>query len=364
MNLKDIVRPPYRFARRTWIRGMGVFSRIQIKTGSKPMRPPNCKVAKAKEIRRILLPMMKYDYGIRERGLSYEYFNVYLTLKEMGYEVELFDFMTIFQEEGKMKMNELLWHTVNSYKPDLVFFALFEEQFDKRTILRISEETPSITLNWFADDDWRFHIFSKYWAPSFNFCTTTHRESLQNYLQLGYDNIVMTQWAANDAIYKNLNTAEKDIDVSFVGAAHGNRKYCLKYLENNGIHVECFGNGWKNGRINQDEVVRVFNRSKINLNFSASSVGLTSQIKGRVFEIPLSGGFMLTEFAPHLDQYLTPGKEVAVFESLPDLANKIRYFLLHDEERRRIANAGYRRSLAEHTYKQRFNKIFSEILNQ
>jgi len=40
---------------------------------------------------------------------------------------------------------------------------------------------------------------------------------------------------------------------------------------------------------------------------------------------------------------------------------KIRYYLEHDEEREKIAMAGYQRTLGEHTYEKRFEQIFKTI---
>jgi hypothetical protein len=41
---------------------------------------------------------MLHTYGDMDREYSYEYFNFYLTLKQMGHEVELFDYMGEFKD--------------------------------------------------------------------------------------------------------------------------------------------------------------------------------------------------------------------------------------------------------------------------
>ena len=104
-----------------------------------------------------------------------------------------------------------------------------------------------------------------------------------------------------------------------------------------GSTSQCWGEGWPNGRIDHDEMVRLFGASAINLNLSNSSTlhrtlrfrlgalargrfadarqarPRPSQIKGRTFEVPGSGGFLLTESVPHLEEYFVPGREVGVF---------------------------------------------------
>jgi spore maturation protein CgeB len=127
-------------------------------------------------------------------------------------------------------------------------------------------------------------------------------------------------------------------------------------------------------------MVKAFSSSRINLNLSNSSEvpGLKArarrllrfrpppprppQIKGRNFEVPGCGGFLLTERVPHLERYFELDREVAVFDGTDDLAVKVRFWLEHEDERRQIAEAGYRRVISEHTYDHRFAAIFTDLV--
>ena len=82
------------------------------------------------------------------------------------------------------------------------------------------------------------------------------------------------------------------------------------------------------------------------------------QIKGRNFEVPGSGGFLLTADADNLTDYFEDGKEIVIFKDTKDLIEKAKYYLGHENERAAIAEAGYQRSLREHTYEKRFNEMF------
>ena len=88
---------------------------------------------------------------------------------------------------------------------------------------------------------------------------------------------------------------------------------------------------------------------------------MPDQIKGRNFEIPGCGGFLLTGRADDLERYYRPGLEVACFDTPEDLVEKTIYYLEHDDERARIAERGYERTLREHTYVHRFAEIFGTI---
>lgn len=85
---------------------------------------------------------------------------------------------------------------------------------------------------------------------------------------------------------------------------------------------------------------------------------LPNQIKGRTFEVPGSGGFLLTERVPHLADYFDIGREVAVFEGADDLLDQVDRWLGDEEARGRVAQAGYQRVMREHTYDHRFEAIF------
>jgi spore maturation protein CgeB len=126
-------------------------------------------------------------------------------------------------------------------------------------------------------------------------------------------------------------------------------------------------------------MVRTFGASRINLNLSSAfdppeplplrllrpfrgrREGRRSQIKGRTFEVPGSGGFLLTDHVAYLEDYLTPGEEIGVFEDADDLVAQVGWWLEHEEDRARAANAGYKRVREEHTYDHRFAEIFDRI---
>ena len=87
----------------------------------------------------------------------------------------------------------------------------------------------------------------------------------------------------------------------------------------------------------------------------------SDQIKARNFEVPGCGGFLLSGQAENLADYYVDGQEIVIFKNLRDLIDKIRYYLEHDEERARIAEAGYERTFREHTYEHRFREFFARI---
>ena len=73
------------------------------------------------------------------------------------------------------------------------------------------------------------------------------------------------------------------------------------------------------------------------------------------------GGFLLTAYSPGLEEIFGRGKELDWFESIEECCDKISYYLQHDEERRKIAAAGYRLAHGQYSYDAMVNRIAAEV---
>ncbi len=308
---------------------------------------------------------MKYDYGDEKRGLSYEYRNFQHSLQSYcarrNWDFHHYDFMQRCHEIGRENMTEELYSLVKEKPPTCLFAVLFD--FDKDPIHQVFKAISDLgtkTIHWFCDDHWRFERYSSTVAPNFDIICTTAMSALPKYEALGIGNrVIRTQWACNHELYIPYQIP-RNVDISFVGQPHGNRVQTLSLLEQNGVRVDVYGFGWQDRpRIPFHQMVRLFSRSKVNLNLSNSSTLIGQQIKGRNFEVPGSRGFLLTGNAEDLRNYFTDGEEIVIFESDEELLEKACYFLKNDKERERIAMNGYRRTLEEHTWHHRYSTIFS-----
>jgi spore maturation protein CgeB len=356
---------------------------------------------------KILYVGTKYDYGKPEQGYSFEHYNFFHALHNLGHEIIYFDFMALMQKRSKEWMNGRLKEVAQSEQPDLMFTVLAENELDKDVVANISKNTNSV--NWFCDDHWRFDNFSKFWAPCFNWVVTTANSALPKYEKIKYHNVIKSQWACNHFLYRQLDLP-LIYDVTFVGQPHGNRRQVIEKLRENGFKVSVWGTGWETGRLSQEEMINVFNQSRINLNLSNSIFKIESpkekirnrirqglskaanwvpggrtakelwkesrktiiadqstdtsyleQIKGRNFEVPGCSGFMLTGRPENLEEYYRINEEVVCHENSDDLVSKVKYYLENESERQRIAKAGYERTVREHTYANRFSEIFKRM---
>jgi spore maturation protein CgeB len=223
--------------------------------------------------------------------------------------------------------------------------------------------------SWFSDDVFRFAGFSSAFARSFDWIITADPPVVPKYKALGAKNVVYERWACNPFLYHT--SPELQYDVTFVGQPHSHRKEAVQALRDAGINVQTWGRGWENGRASQEDMIKIFGQSRINLNFSDASkrpglggklgLKLPKQVKARLLEVPACGGFLLTGDAPLLKDYYDEGKDVAVFRSTAELVEKVKYYLSHEAERAAIAKSGYERTMREHTYVHRISGIFQRM---
>jgi spore maturation protein CgeB len=306
----------------------------------------------------------RWDYGDRTRGLSFEETNFRSALDGMGHEVHAYDFVARHAELGRDGMNAELERFVRDLEPDIAVFILFKDEIRPETIRRLTD-SGVCTFNWFCDDHWRFDGFSRFYAPEFSLVSTTYPEAIPRYHSIGYERVVLSQWACNRYAY-NRRADELEYDVTFVGQSYGNRPKIVRALRSSGVEVRCWGYGWEQGRLDHDNMVRTFGASRVNLNLANSWGGrwwwrhpVVSQIKARVFEVPGSGGFLLTESVPHLEDYFDLDGELATFSGIGELVEKVQFWLSNEARRAEAADAGYRRVHDEHTYDRRFEEIFA-----
>ncbi len=349
------------------------------------------KKSSMRKIKIVYSDIQSENYDPRRR-FSFGYNNFYMTLKSMA-EVEVIEYpFDLILKIGKEKFNSNLLHLVKREKPDLFFAFVFSDELDKKTLDEIKNTTKSVA--WFADDQWRIFNYSRFYAQHFTSAVTTWSLAPRIYSYYGIDNIIRSQWACNPKVWKPL-PGEKKIDVSFVGQRTAARARIIDKLRDAGIKTHVRGWGWPEGRATPEEMIKIFSSSKISLNLNdppniflpktlgrlvlrrsinklVPSFNLISnfkswknmrvpQIKARAFELAGCRAFVISGMADDINRYYEENKEMVFYRDIGDLIQKIKYYLNHEKEREQIAEAAYKRTLAEHTYGKRFGDIFTNV---
>ena len=150
-----------------------------------------------------------------------------------------------------------------------------------------------------------------------------------------------------------------EFDVSFIGAKYGSRPRFIAALKKHGIDVTCFGKGWSGGTVTDDDIIRIFSHSRINLGIAgiAHSNKLCC-IKGRDFELPMCGGLYLTQEHPDIHHIYDVGREILTYRDAGDAAAKIHALLADPDRAAQIRQAGYARARRDHAWEARWERVF------
>lgn len=312
---------------------------------------------------KILCVFGQYQYGDPNRGNGIEYAAFIPALENLGHLVVHFDSWNKVLYQNYAELNQALIETVERERPDVMLTVQRDYEIWLETLLIIRARGDVAMISWTTDDSWKYKEVSRFIGSSYHAMSTTYSDCISKYHQDGIPNVLLTQWAANSSLMQEpLPFSSCKYQVSFIGAAHGDRKRRIEYLKSQGIEITCFGYGWSNGSISAEEIPKIIRDSAICLNFANAYKGV-NQVKARTFEIPGAGGFLLTEHALGLERYYTIDKEIVVFHSYEELVRKIRFFLKNPSERDVIAYAGFTRTKKEHTYELRMQQLVDFALN-
>ena len=270
-------------------------------------------------------------------------------LKEIFSNWVVYNYTDKYEELRGELMNRDLLKLFDREKPELILYLAAGEEVYKSTIMKMNT-AGSLTLGWFFDDGINFDIYSKWWTDVLSYYVTHDRGSYIKCKNYKIDAILIPIFT--NPRYYHPYPCSKKYDISFVGEAYRHRKIFFQTLANVGLLVNKYGKGWKKGWLSIGDVVKVYNETKININLSRAYVpdympgskDIVKQIKGKLIEIAMCGGFILTDDAPYLKDYFEPGKEVVCFNDLEDAKRKIEYYLSHEQEREEIAQAGYEKA--------------------
>jgi spore maturation protein CgeB len=104
------------------------------------------------------------------------------------------------------------------------------------------------------------------------------------------------------------------------------------------------------------DMYKILAQSKLVIN---RHIGVSEQYANnmRLYESTGMGAMLITDDKKNINDLFEVGKEVIVYQNEKDLSDKIKYYLRHDKERKKIAEAGQRRTLRDHTYPKRMKEL-------
>lgn len=149
-------------------------------------------------------------------------------------------------------------------------------------------------------------------------------------------------------------------EFSFVGAKRHEREVFIRQLQAAGIPVKPFGRDWPGAKwiADPDEIYR---GSQLNLGLGHPTPSLAlANLKARDFECPGAGGCYLTTYNWELALHFELGREIICYRNFEELIELYAFYRRRPVECLKIAQAGWRRCAAEHSWEKRFRKVFTE----
>lgn len=194
-----------------------------------------------------------------------------------------------------------------------------------------------------------------------DFVLTTSAETCAWY---GMESCPAMFWplASDPDLFSLGSRSQRDINVLFVGNKYGVRERIINALMSNGIHVECYGAGWPNGPATAEQSVALFKRARIVL--GVGTVGYCDDVftlKLRDFDAPMSGALYITHRNPDLALLYEEGKDIECYTTTEECVSKIRYYLQHPDQLKRIAASGHSRALRASTWLTRLQQTFTRL---
>ncbi len=309
-------------------------------------------------------------------------------LRFYGHEVETFDFL---EKEKYRKpivpvevgLNTDFVEKCLAYNPDVLFVFKGDTIF-KESLEIIKKKIRPLMVTLWVDDP-----FAR-WDDAFNITPIKH--SLQSLLlwdyffiydsyfidrlrKLGVKNPIYLPNATDDEFFYKMETVSQvDKDyfsaaLSFVGMPSRLRARMIKTFD--GYDFRLWGglgrwrdtyykNLIKKDHLCVEEIKTVYNLTDINLNCHFPCTVRGANV--RTFDIPVCGGFLLTDHcADIIDTLFEENSEVVTYSGFEDMKKKADYFLKHEKERKEIGENALKKVMKMHLYKHRIAEFLDVI---
>jgi spore maturation protein CgeB len=91
------------------------------------------------------------------------------------------------------------------------------------------------------------------------------------------------------------------------------------------------------------------------LNFNCTSKQMKGAVNQRVFDVPATGAFLLTDYREQMENLFDPGREIICYHSPEEAHELAGRYLADPKARQAVAEAARKRILAEHSYEHRLS---------
>lgn len=255
---------------------------------------------------------------------------------------------------------------LNYFKPDLIFvtsaFFVSPEYYAKL------KEVISQPLIFAWDGDGGANCLAN--APYAEFIDilfeSEYKYSMQN--KLSFESIVHLPFAANTNFYKPLNF-ERNHSIYFCGAWSQERDHVITSID---FPMTLRGWNWKKlskkntfynikeGTVDMKQQIQDYNLHIAVLN-KHQAVNHIDALNMRTFEVPACNALLINDFRKELPYMYELDKEICVYNNNDELNEIINHLKVSPDDFKKITISGLKRTLNEHTYIHRMQKVLSYV---
>lgn len=279
-----------------------------------------------------------------------------------------FDYRKLARRYGQSRMNERLIKAAVKFKPDLIQLGKAELIYSS-TIKRIKEEIDTCVIHFYGDFRWEPQDWVVDIGRYADYTLFYHKEAalIKQYEELGVRNTGFW-WVGTDPDIFYPRERGKTYDIAFMAnnystdawGEHNPRLELVNAIVGKGFNLHIFGNNWEylshlpnvhiHPFVDLEKFAKACSAAKITLGINAvNNVRMYASWR-RTLNSMASGAFHLAHYVPGLEDVFENKKHLVWFNSVPEAIELIEYYLAHDEERERIAEAGRQEVLAHHTW--------------
>lgn len=118
-----------------------------------------------------------------------------------------------------------------------------------------------------------------------------------------------------------------------------------------------YGQGWPSGFLPEHQRVPLLQRTRIGINIHNS----TGPINFRTFYLPANGVMQICDNKLHLGKIYSLGTEAVGYDSIEEAIELTHYYIKHDDERKLIAAAGWRRTISDYNEIACFKRVVDAV---
>lgn len=248
---------------------------------------------------------------------------------------------------GRLILNRQIHSHINNHSPELLLIYGSNNFLYPQVLRLIKRRGLKVAL---FEGNLRFgQLFQVAAIPLYDLIIATDSYIIPFLREImGHKNSVYLTGFGVPSIFRKVEIAE-DIsqrygaDVSFIGRYFPNRDDFVRKLES---QVMIWGTDWEKSSLEHKDDIKYLDPSKKALVYGSSKINLhlrpgNNQINSfstRIWEVPLCGGFILSEWSKDLLDLFNEDREIVVFRSPGEADTKISYYLQREEERMRITD--------------------------